>query len=80
MEMQSTGIYNSRNLFRLIDEWTGEAWRQIYNSRNLFRLIDVPIIDRQIEIYNSRNLFRLIDYISRSLMNPESTIVEIYSV
>ena len=55
-------IYNSRNLWGLIDNNNTTSQHPIYNSRNLWGLIDTSQEQLQQAIYNSRNLWGLIDF------------------
>ncbi len=71
-------IYNSRNLYAVLDNQAAhEAKQPIYNSRNLYAVLDLWLAGQVTWIYNSRNLYAVLDF-WHSRNGFRSTTVEIY--
>ena len=70
-------IYNSRNLYKVLNINNREWKITIYNSRNLYKVLNSLLNHIHNHIYNSRNLYKVLNKIWYNI-SEESTIVEIY--
>ena len=69
-------IYNSRNYYKLLNDFKNPSTGEIYNSRNYYKLLNHHSGEWLSHIYNSRNYYKLLN--SEWQSRPwKSTIVEI---
>ena len=70
-------IYNSRNLYKVLNYRNNKKVNMIYNSRNLYKVLNIRMAVTNLAIYNSRNLYKVLNF-DEIFTVLISTIVEIY--
>ena len=54
-------IYNSRNLYKVLNVFQNSGCKLIYNSRNLYKVLNFANDVDHFLIYNSRNLYKVLN-------------------